>query len=80
MADAGPRHELLPHTREDVMRFGGFKFGCIQPDGVTCEYDMVIDRGSSRKRKKKPSKPFRSSYGVGRQGSRFLLDHRRGSG
>jgi hypothetical protein len=25
--------------------------------------DVVIDRGSIRKRKKKPSKPFRSSYG-----------------
>jgi hypothetical protein len=45
------------------MRFGSFKFGSIQVDGVTYEYDVVIDRGSIRKRKKKPSKPFRSSYG-----------------
>ena len=45
------------------MRFGTFKFGSIQLDGVTYEHDVVIDRGSIRKRKKKPSKPFRSSYG-----------------
>ena len=45
------------------MQFGTFKFGSIQLDGVTYEYDVVIDRGRIRKRKKKPSKPFRSSYG-----------------
>lgn len=45
------------------MRFGSFKFGSIQVDDVTYTYDVVIDRGSIRKRKKKPSKPFRSSYG-----------------
>jgi hypothetical protein len=48
---------------EDVMRFGRFEFGSIQIDGVTYDYDVVIDSGSIRKRKKKPSKPFRSSYG-----------------
>jgi hypothetical protein len=30
---------------------------------VSYEHDVVIDRGSIRKRKKKPSKPFRGSYG-----------------
>ena len=45
------------------MRFGTFKFGSIQLDGVTYEYDVVIDRGRIRERKKKRSKPFRSSYG-----------------
>ena len=45
------------------MRFGSFKFGSIQVDGVTYEYDVVIDGGSVRKRKKKPSKPFRNAYG-----------------
>jgi hypothetical protein len=49
--------------KEDAMRFGSFKFGSIEVDGVTYEYDVVIDRGSIRKRKKKPSKPFRRSYG-----------------
>jgi hypothetical protein len=45
------------------MRFGMFRFGAIEVDGVTYEYDVVIDRGRIRKRKKKPSKPFRSTYG-----------------
>jgi hypothetical protein len=45
------------------MRFGPFKFGSIQVDGVTYEYDVVIDGGSIRKRRKKPSKPFRNAYG-----------------
>src|SRR2546421_300996 len=49
--------------KEEAMRFGSFKFGSIQVDGVTYEYDVVIDGGSIRKRKKKPSKPFRSAYG-----------------
>jgi hypothetical protein len=45
------------------MRFDGFQFGSIEVDGVRYEYDVVIDRGKIRKRKKKPSKPFRSSHG-----------------
>jgi hypothetical protein len=51
---------------EDVMRFGGFKFGSIQIDGVTYKYDVVIDGGSIRKRTNKPSKPFRSSVATHR--------------
>jgi hypothetical protein len=31
-------------------------FGSIRIDGVTCDYDVVIDGGEIRKRKKKPSK------------------------
>ena len=49
--------------QEDVMRFDRFTFGSIQIDGTTYEHDVVIDGGSIRKRKKKPSKSFRSSYG-----------------
>jgi len=45
------------------MRFGRFKFGSIQIDGKSYEHDVVIDRGAIRKRKKKPSKSFRSSFG-----------------
>ena len=45
------------------MRFGMFEFGSIQIDGVTHDYDVVIDRGSVRKRKKKQSKAFRDAYG-----------------
>ncbi len=45
------------------MRFEKFSFGSIQIDGVTYEYDVVIDRGEIRKRKKKPPKPFREEFG-----------------
>ena len=40
------------------MDFSKFHFGTIKIDGVTYEYDVVIDRGKVRKRKKKPSKQF----------------------
>ena len=45
------------------MRFEGFHFGSIRIDGETYEYDVVIDRGEIRKRKKKPSKKFREQFG-----------------
>jgi len=62
--DQAPQDTLVaaPH-REDVMRFGRFKFGSIQIDGTTYEHDLVIDGGRIRKRKKKPSKSFRSTFG-----------------
>jgi hypothetical protein len=45
------------------MRFDGFSFGSIRIDGVTHEHDVVIDRGTVRRRKKKPSKQFREAFG-----------------
>ena len=45
------------------MRFEEFSFGFIRIDGVTHDYDVVIDRGQVRKRKKKPSKKFRDTFG-----------------
>jgi len=45
------------------MRFEAFSFGSIRIDGVTHPYDVVIDRGQIRKRKKKPSKQFRDAFG-----------------
>jgi len=45
------------------MRFEDFSFGSIRIDGVTYEYDVVIDRGDIRKRKKKPSKQFQDAFG-----------------
>jgi hypothetical protein len=45
------------------MRFEDFSFGALQIDGVTDDYDVVIDRGELRKRKKTASKPFREAYG-----------------
>ncbi len=45
------------------MRFEKFSFGSIRIDGVTYEHDVVIDRGNVGKRKKKPSKKFRGTFG-----------------
>jgi hypothetical protein len=45
------------------MRFDAFSFGSISIDGVTYPHDVVIDHGQVRKRKKKPSKPFRAAFG-----------------
>ena len=45
------------------MRFEKFSFGSIRIDGVTHEYDVVIDRGEVHKRKKKLSKKFRDAFG-----------------
>lgn len=44
-------------------RFEEFSFGSIRIDGITYEYDVVIDQGKIRKRNKKPSKKFRDTYG-----------------
>jgi hypothetical protein len=45
------------------MRFEEFSFGSIHIDGDIYTYDVVIDRGEVRKRKKKPSKKFRNRFG-----------------
>jgi hypothetical protein len=45
------------------MRFEHFEFGSVRIDGSTYNYDVVIDRGRVRKRKKKPSKEFRDEFG-----------------
>jgi hypothetical protein len=45
------------------MRFEQFSFDLIRIDGVTCEHDVVVDRGEVRKRKKKHSKKFREAFG-----------------
>src|SRR6201988_5302416 len=44
-------------------RFEAFSFGSIRIDDVTYEHDVLIDRGQVRKRKKKPSKKFRETFG-----------------
>jgi hypothetical protein len=48
---------------EARMRFRDFSFGSIRINGITYEYDVVIDRGEVRKRKKKPSKKFQEEFG-----------------
>ena len=45
------------------MRIEEFSFGSIRIDGMTYEHDVVIDRGEIRKRRKKPSKKFRDTFG-----------------
>lgn len=45
------------------MHLSKFSFGTIQIDGNTYEYDVVIDHGEVRKRKKAPSKKFRDEFG-----------------
>ena len=40
-----------------------FSFGHITIDGVTYDYDVVIDHGEIRKRVKKPSKKLREAFG-----------------
>lgn len=45
------------------MQFEAYSFGSIRIDGVTYEHDVLIDRGSVRKRDKKPSKKFRDEFG-----------------
>jgi hypothetical protein len=45
------------------MRFDSLSFGSIRIDGITYEHDVVIDRGEVRKRKKKPSRKFRDTFG-----------------
>lgn len=45
------------------MKFQSFSFGSIRIDGVTYEQDVVIDGGDVRKRKKKPSRKYRETFG-----------------
>jgi hypothetical protein len=45
------------------MRFTGYSFGSIRVDGVTYDHDLIIDRGTIRKRKKAASRKFRGAYG-----------------
>jgi hypothetical protein len=47
------------------MRFEKISFGSIRIDGVTHEYDVVIDGGEVHKRKKKLSKKFRHGLWTG---------------
>jgi len=45
------------------MHFEQFSFGSMQIDGRVYDFDLVIDRGEIRKRKKKASKRYRDAYG-----------------
>jgi hypothetical protein len=45
------------------MRLEEFSFGKIRINGVEYRYDVVLDRGTICKRKKKASRKFRDSFG-----------------
>ncbi|MGE5359530.1 MAG: MTH938/NDUFAF3 family protein [Bacteroidales bacterium] len=45
------------------MQIQRFAFGTIQIDGVTYEYDVVIEGGQVRKRKKNASKKLKAHFG-----------------
>jgi len=45
------------------MDFEDFSFGSIRIDGTTYEHDVLIDRGTIHKRKKKASQKFREEFG-----------------
>lgn len=45
------------------MRFQSLSFGSIRIDDVTYEHDVVIDAGEVRKRKKRPSRKYRETFG-----------------
>ena len=50
-------------AREAAMQVRIRRFGSIEVDGLEYEHDIVIDGGEVRKRKKKPSKPYREEFG-----------------
>jgi hypothetical protein len=45
------------------MKWGPCRFGSLQIDGEEYTKDVVLDRGTLRKRKKKLSRPFRERFG-----------------
>ncbi len=45
------------------MKWGKYRFGSLKIDGDKYTKDVVLDRGVLRKRKKKPSRPFREQFG-----------------
>ena len=45
------------------MRVSDYFFGSVRVDGVTCDHDLIMDRGKIRKRNKAASRKFRSQYG-----------------
>ncbi len=52
------------------MKFDAFSFGFVRVDGAKYDHDLVLDRGTIRKRKKMPSQPFRAEFGHTRFRSR----------
>ena len=45
------------------MRFSDYSFGSVRVDGAAYDHDLIIDRGTIRKRHKGASRQFRGAYG-----------------
>jgi hypothetical protein len=45
------------------MKWGKCRFGSLKVDGTKYNKDIVLEGGSLRKRKKKPSREFRDQFG-----------------
>ncbi len=45
------------------MKWGKCSFGSLRIDGEEYTKDVVLDRGTTRKRQKKPSREFRDRFG-----------------
>jgi hypothetical protein len=45
------------------VRFSEYSFGSVRVDGVSYDHDLIIDRGTIRKRKKAASRKFRGACG-----------------
>ena len=45
------------------MKLEDCAFGRIRVDGTVYDHDLLIDHGKIKKRKKKPSKKYRESFG-----------------
>ena len=45
------------------MRFSDYSFGSVRVDGVAYDHDLIIDRGTIRKRKKGACRKFRGADG-----------------
>ncbi len=45
------------------MKWGPYRFGSLEIDGEEHTKDVVLDRGTLRKRNKKLSRPFRERFG-----------------
>jgi len=45
------------------VRVTDYSFGSVRVDGVAYDYDLIIDRGGIRKRKKAASRRYRDEYG-----------------
>ncbi len=56
-------HHMGVPSGGEAMRIDRFSFGSIRIDGEIYAHDVVIDHGRLRRRRKKPSKPFRAAFG-----------------